>query len=198
MTANVVGTVAANSAPQVVAEAADIHDVGAATNEAGEIFETSTTVNMASLFDDAEDNKLTFNFTEPAQGFGMDQNAEEGSGSIDVYESAITAEGNVTLDQLLFVNEATGAVQYFTTLTKTHDGNDTDGAGNLVTMTLVANDGTADSLPVEVSLRIDVEATAINVGTAGGGYRERGGSKKWQDYRNHRCSRREHDGPCLR
>ena len=164
VTANVVGTVAANSAPQVVAEAADIHDVGAATNKAGEIFETSTTVNMASLFDDAEDNKLTFNFTEPAQGFGTDQNAEEGSGSIDVYESAITAEGNVTLDQLLFVNEATGAVQYFTTLTKTHDGSDTDGAGNLVTMTLVANDGTADSKPVDVSLRIDVKATAINVG----------------------------------
>ena len=80
VTANVVGTVAANSAAQVVAEAADIHDVGAATNSAGEIFETSTTVNMASLFDDAEDDKLTFDFTNPTQEFGTDQNAAEGSG----------------------------------------------------------------------------------------------------------------------
>ena len=63
-TESVVGTVAANSAPQVVAEAADIHDVGAATNKAGQIFEASTTVNMASLFDDAEDDKLTFDFTQ--------------------------------------------------------------------------------------------------------------------------------------
>ena len=38
-----------------------------------------------------------------------------------------------------------------------------DGDGNLVTMTLVANDGTADSASVEVSLRIDVKATAITV-----------------------------------
>ena len=106
--------------------------------------------------------------------------------------------GNETLDQLLFVNEATGAVQYFTTLTHTHDGEDMDGDGNLVTMTLVANDGTADSASVEVSLRIDVKATAITVGTLETGYRERGGSIWWPDYRNHRCSRREHDGPCLR
>ena len=168
VTANVVGTVAANSAAQVVAEAADIHDVGAATNKAGEIFETSTTVNMASLFDDAEDDKLTFNFTTPAQGFGTDQNAAEGSGSIDVYESGSTGGGNETLDQLLFVNEATGAVQYFTTLTHTHDGTATDGDGNLVTMRLVANDGTADSAEAMVSLRIDVKATAIIAGTAEG------------------------------
>ena len=33
-------------------------------------------------------------------------------------------------------------------------------------MTLVANDGTADSKPVEVSLRIDVEATTIMAGAA--------------------------------
>ena len=166
-TANVVGTVAANSAPQVVAEeGADIHDVGAATNDAGEIFKTSTTVNMASLFDDAEDDKLTFNFTEPALGFGTDQNAADGSGDIDIYESAGT-DGNATLDQLLFVNEATGAVQYFTTLTHTHDGIATDGKGNLVTMTLVANDGTADdSASVDVSLRIDVEAKSIIAGAA--------------------------------
>ncbi len=170
-TVNVVGTVAANSAPQVVAEAADIHDVGAATNEEGEIFETSTTVNMASLFDDAEDDKLTYDFSRLTQEFGMDTNAEEGSGDIDVYESPGT-DGNATFDQLLFVNEATGAVQYFTTLTHTHDGNADDGKGNLLTMTLVANDaleGDTDltdnvSAKVEVSLRIDVEATAINVG----------------------------------
>ena len=70
------------------------------------------------------------------------------------------------MDQLLIVNEATGAVQYFTTLIHTHDGNADDGKGNLVTMTLVANDGrrTSDSASVEVSLRIDVKATAINVG----------------------------------
>ena len=167
VTANVVGTVAANSVAQVVAEAADIHDVGAATNSKGAIFETSTTVNMASLFDDAEDDKLTFNFTNPAQEFGTDQNAAEGSGDIDIYESAGTDGGNDTLDQLLFVNEATGAVQYFTTLTHTHDGTVADGEGNLVTMTLVANDGTArqcrQRVRHEVSLRIDVKATAIAV-----------------------------------
>ena len=167
-TANVVGTAdAANSAAQVVAEEeGDIHDVGAATNSAGEIFEASTTVKMASLFDDAEDDKLTFEFTPPAQEFGADQYDGEGdSGPIEVYESAGTG-GNETFDQLLFVNEATGAVQYFTTLTHTHDGDAAmDGEGNLVTMTLVANDGTADSESVEVSLRIDVEAKSITVGT---------------------------------
>ena len=76
---------------------------------------------MASLFDDAEDDKLTFDFMNPTQQFGTDQNAAVGSGDIDVYESG-TDGGNETLDQLLFVNEATGAVQYFTTLTHTHDG----------------------------------------------------------------------------
>ena len=167
VTANVVGTVAANSVAQVVAEAADIHDVGAATNSKGAIFETSTTVNMASLFDDAEDDKLTFNFTNPTQEFGTDQNAAEGSGDIDIYESG-TDGGTETLDQLLFVNEATGAVQYFTTLTHTHDGEDMDGDGNLLTMTLVANDGTADSAPTMVSLRIDVKATAITVASVAG------------------------------
>ena len=171
VTANVVGTVAANSVAQVVAEAADIHDVGAATNSKGEIFETSTTVNMASLFDDAEDDKLTFNFTNPAQQFGTDQNAAAGSGDIDIYESG--TEAGTTLDQLLFVNEATGAVQYFTTLTHTHDGSAIDGEGNLLTMTLVANDGTADSAAAMVSLRIDVKATAIAVvNVAGAGIAE--------------------------
>ena len=167
-TANVFGSAAGNSAAQVVAEEeGDIHDVGAATNSKGAIFETSTTVNMASLFDDAEDNKLTFNFTNPTQEFGTDQNAAEGSGDIDIYESG-AGGGTETLDQILIVNEATGAVQYFTTLTHTHDGEDMDGDGNLVTMTLVANDGTADSEPVDVSLRIDVKATAITVGNVAG------------------------------
>ena len=55
-------------------------------------------------------------------------------------------------------------------MTHTHDGEDMDGDGNLVTMTLVANDSPAgedgnNSAAVEVSLRIDVKATAITVGT---------------------------------
>ena len=101
------------------------------------------------------------------KNLGRIRTLKEGLETIDVYESAGTG-GNETFDQLLFVNEATGAVQYFTTLTHTHDGEDMDGDGNLVTMTLVANDGTADSASVDVSLRIDVKATAITLGTAGG------------------------------
>ena len=158
-------TVAApvNSGPISPEDAVTI-DLGAAPAEEGQLKSLTTTVAMATLFEDIEGG-LTFSFASPTN-FGAD--SVDGEASLDVYYDGNTGDGDG--DQLLIVDEATGAIRYYTTMSHTHDDQDTDGQGNLVVMVLTANDAAANNGggatdTVNVQLRIDVAPTDVEVGT---------------------------------
>ena len=122
-------------------------------------------VPMASLFDDIEGG-LSFAFGTP-EGFAPQT---IGGPRLDVSLDANGEdEGNQLGDQLIIIDEKTGKVNYYTTLSQTHDGSDDDGTGNFITSLLTANDdpnrdGTPDASDmVTVRFRIDVEPTGFQV-----------------------------------
>ena len=160
-----------NSGP-IAPEANHIIDLGAAPDTEGELVSLTTTVNMASLFEDIEGG-LTFVFANPTN-FGAD--SVGGTATLDVYHDENPGTSGTPPvengDQLLIVDEATGHIRYYTTQTQNHGADSIDdGAGNLVTMVLTANDdfdgdGTPNNTAnVNVQLRIDVEPTGFQVGT---------------------------------
>ena len=137
-------------------------DLGAAPAEEGDLASLRTTVPMLTLFEDIEGG-LTFDFASPA-AFASDSIG--GDASLDVYHDENTSAGEG--DQLLIIDEATGAVRYYTTMAQTHDDDNSDGAGNFVTTVLTANDAAANngggaSDTIDVRLRIDVAPTDIQV-----------------------------------
>ena len=138
-------------------------DLGAAPVEEGQLASHSATVPMASLFEDVEGG-LTFDFAAPTN-FGPD--GIEGDATLDVYHDVNTTDGEG--DQLLILDEATGAVNYYTTMSHGHDDNDADGGGNLIISELTANDAAADggngaTATINVQFRIDVAPTGFEVG----------------------------------
>ena len=136
----------------VVIKAMDDMDVGAAKK--GEVFKASPTFDFASLFEDAEGDAMKFDVAvDSSAGWGTDQYNDL---RLNVYQSSTSANGN----QLLIVDEDTGAVHYYTTMLQNHDGDPTDGAGNTVdlTVSVVGGDAAATAM---VKLRIDVEATSV-------------------------------------
>lgn len=151
----------ANSGP-VAPKANFIVDLGAAPAEEGDLETHTATVRMANLFEDIEGG-LTYGFAAPGS-FELD--SVGGEASLDVYY-----DGNTTSagdgDQLLIIDEATGAVSYYTTMSHGHDEDGADGAGNLVTSVLTATDAAANDATarVNVQFRIDVAPTGFEVGT---------------------------------
>ncbi len=142
-------------------------DLGAAPADDGKandntLVSLETTVDMASLFEDAEGDPLTFAFTSP--GNFVEQTI--GGSDLEVYLDDNPGDGEG--DQLLIVEPATGKVRYYTTQSQNHDGTDTDGIGNFVTTTLTATARTGDMTQetVDVRFRIDVEPTGFQVDAA--------------------------------
>ena len=160
-------TVAArlNTSPLARAENFTI-DLGAAPAEEGVLVSHMYTVPMSSLFEDLEGG-LTFDFLSPS-AFSSDSLKDDTS--LDLYFDRNDGEGRG--DQLLIVDEATGAVDYFTTMSNGHDDDQADGGGNLVILKLRANDqaannGNGASADINVQLRIDVAPTGFQVSEKG-------------------------------
>ena len=141
----VAGTAPVNT--QAIAVDADVVLLGKAPAMNGELQEYRTTIDANSLFEDIEGG-LTFTFS----------NADVGTDSYGDQTLDVTL--NSTGDQLLIIDETTGAVRYFTTKANNHGDSTGDGAGNVVTITVTAADGTNTAVTNEVNLAIDVPGAA--------------------------------------
>ena len=99
------------------------------------ITKVEETVDVASLFQDANGDKLTYT-TAGDQGF---------------------QGGNY-----LRFDANTGKLLYITDNQGSHDDGDNDGGGNVVAITVTANDGNNGTVTSMVSIRLNVAPTAIN------------------------------------
>ena len=122
--------------------------------------EGTATGNVASLFFDADGDDLTYTLVgDPAT-----TNVEPGQ---MVYRSAND-------DQILTLNSQTGAITYYTNNAMSHDDDTTDtdgdGGGNIFSVTVNANDGTADTTDdLTVNIRVNVAPTDIFINGAATG-----------------------------
>ena len=160
------GTARENVAPQ--GKAPEPIELGAAPAKAGELMQlTSGPIDFSKIFSDFDGDKLDITLGS-ISGAG---NPISAGSDLQVYLSASGDAGN----SLLIVDPDTGEVWYHTTQASNHDGIATDGAGNIINMSYTANDGTSDNTiveedgtvttgPVNVGLRIDVKGRLDNEG----------------------------------
>ena len=112
------------------------------------------TVDLRSLFQDPDSARLTYTVTSTL-------GSDEATGDANTLQ--ITSAGGV-----LTFEERTGKLTYVSDVTQNHDGTDTDGAGNMITLAVVADDdngGANADASANVHLRINVAPTGINFGT---------------------------------
>ncbi len=154
----------ATDSPPIALNATNTIDLGAAAEEEGTLASLTATVSMSKLFEDVEGG-LSFGFGAPSEGswealFNTDLD-------LDVFHQANGDGGadDTEGDQLLILDEATGAVRYYTTKAQNHDGDNTDGAGNWITSQLTATDASDQSVNTNLQFRIDVAPTGFQVGT---------------------------------
>ena len=139
---------------------------------------------IADLFFDSDGNDLTYSITGVTPDLaasavddtdaGYDAELSEG---MQVYRSYTTTidsgtsdETRADLQQTIAIDKDTGEITYFSDTSQTHDGDDTDGAGNTLVVTVSATDGMLNATPatIPVTVRINVAPTAIELddGTA--------------------------------
>ena len=100
------------------------------------------TVDLASLFQDADGDRLTFTVTR-------------GDGGVN---------GQLSNGDFANLDAATGKLTFITDNSGGHDDDSGDGDGNVVTFTVTANDGNGGSTTATVGLRLDVAPTGFQAG----------------------------------
>ncbi|MYD01219.1 MAG: hypothetical protein F4X06_02580 [Gammaproteobacteria bacterium] len=122
-------------------------------NNAGWNLSHTEEINLASLFQDPDSSRLTFTVTAgAASGLG----AGSASGNTYLFDAA---SGGVLVFE---VQGSTGKLTFNSDVYRGHDGTGTDGTGNIITLSINANDGANDSEPdATVNLRINVAPTDI-------------------------------------
>ena len=146
------------SHPIVVMEDNSVDDFGAMNVP---LFEESRKLELDGLFEDAENDPMTFVITTAQSSvFRMD---DSGGSALKVYRDG-NADG---FDQLLIIDDASETVHYYTTKKHTHDGDNTDGMGNTIDLSVSVKDGDDDQMAT-VKLHIDVEETGVNYSNQSG------------------------------
>ena len=122
----------------------------AAGDASGHNLSHTEMVPLASLFQDPDSARLTYTVESVAGGLG----ANSGSGTTYVYDAG---EGGV-----LTFEASSGKLTFNSDVYRTHDGTDTDGTGNVLTLNLNASDGTNSSTAqAAINVRINVAPTGI-------------------------------------
>ena len=141
-------TTAANNAPERTQEEYEIR-----VNLNSDDDEGTGTGSVAGRFFDADGDDLTYTLVgEPGSG------VQPGS---TVYRSADD-------DQILTINSDSGNITYYTNNGTTHDGEATDGGGNIFTVTVQATDDGTPMMTTEenltVNVRVNVAPTSMQLG----------------------------------
>ena len=124
------------------------------TNMAGNNLSITEMVPLASLFQDPDSARLTF-----AVDNSSDLGTNTGTGTTYVFNDS---PGGV-----LVFEASTGKLTFNSDVYQTHDGDNTDGDGNVITLEITASDGANTSAtPAEVNLRINVAPTGITFNDA--------------------------------
>ena len=145
-----------NTAPTAVKET---HYIDQDMDKDATVTEARGTIDVASLFEDLDGDKLTFTVTA---GPGSDLVTEtDGANNAAIWMSA-NAQGLMSFDA------STGELVYVTADKSGHDGDGSDGGGNVVTLTVQASDGEATTTTM-VGVRLNVapgeEVTGGNAAT---------------------------------
>ena len=142
-------TTAANNAPERTQAEYEIR-----VNLNSDDDEGTGTGSVAGRFFDADGDDLTYTLVGEPDGSGV----QPGS---TVYRSADD-------DQILTINSDSGNITYYTNNGTTHDGEATDGGGNIFTVTVQAMDDGTPMMTTEenltVNVRVNVAPTSMQLG----------------------------------
>ena len=145
---------------------------------------TSATFQASNMFHDPDGDDLMYSIT----GVTPDQDLTAAAGPPAVAGREAELEGDVwrvhktedvagtntptnDLEQSISINPGTGEITYLTDRSHTHDGTDTDGAGNTLTVALSVTDGQTGATAITdqtVTVRINVAPTAIRLDDGNG------------------------------
>ena len=173
-----VGGARENTSPTATGEDNEIEvKLGAmkGTNQPAKV----VTFDASDLFFDTDSDELSYSITAVATDLDLTADATTTEGRAAELEGGLVYRVHKTewdaddseidmtddLQQSLVINQKTGEITYFTDLAQTHDGTDTDAAGNTLTFTISATDSKTGTTPAtaDVVVRINVAPTAINL-----------------------------------
>ena len=144
-----------NTAPTMVKN----HTIDAPVDDMGDSTQVHGTVDLSTLFEDLNGDKLTYSVT----GFTPSV-SDLSTVDTDPRNTEWTGAGEDHVVSFK-VNGATGTLSYVTDLKRAHDGDGTDAGGNMVSFTISASDnrgGTPATAMVHVRLNVkpsDIELT---------------------------------------
>ncbi len=140
-----------------VSVAAPGHPARGTSNNAGHNLSHEEIVPLASLFQDPDSARLTYSVTATDGNLG----SNNGSGSTYVYDAA---DGGV-----LTFEAGSGKLTFNSDVYRTHDGDNSDGDGNMLQLTITATDEGNRTGTADVNLRINVAPTDIHFASAADG-----------------------------
>ncbi len=131
------------------------HPMGATvSNNAGWNLSHTEEIDLSKLFEDPDSPRLIYTVASTGAGLG-DVASVGGAYVYDVGD----ANGGVLV---LEISGSTAKLTFNSDVYRTHDGNATDGQGNVLTLTINASDGANQSDPdADINLRINVAPTGI-------------------------------------
>ena len=172
-------------------------DLGAAPARDGFLAELTGSMTLKDLFEDVEGD-LSFEFAKPEIRFTNTDTDRGESPNLQVFFDENEAGG----DQLLILNEVTGQVHYYTTMSHDHgdvsrDATADDGAGNFVVTELRATDSVGTDT-LNVQLRIDTAPngfilTGMDSGQDEGGVGSEGDGDDGEDVSATKVANRPYD-----
>ena len=135
------------------------HGSTPADNAAGHNLSITRTVPLASLFQYPDTPAGALRFQAAAvDGTGLGEDSNNGVGGTHVFDGDDTAGGVLVFDA------NTGTLTFNSDVYRTHDGEDGDGQGNVLKLSITAMDDRDDPTPdtAQINLRINVAPTGIN------------------------------------
>ena len=136
-------------------------------NNAGHNLSYTHTVDLASLFQDPDSSRLTFTATA-GEGSGLTGDGTDGTpvGGTYVWDGDTSPGGALVFE----IQGHTGKLTFNSDVYRTHDGDDDDGMGNVITLNITArdtsgnssnNNTSSDAQTAAVNLRINVAPSGI-------------------------------------
>ena len=157
-----------NTAPSKLKD----HTIDAQVDDMGDSTQVHGTVDLSTLFEDLNGDRLTFEVTD----FSPSGIRDLSTGTPTSGDSRNTefVGGNADHVVSFKIDGSTGTLTYVTDLPGNHDGeSDGDGQGNMVSFTVRANDGKTDEFErptAMVNVRLNVKPSGIDEDEVSGGY----------------------------
>ena len=152
-----IGGDVSNNPPVVVDDAYEIEGVAPASGTQ----KYEYVIPLSSLFQDSEGDSLTYTIEGEYPLFSVDDESDADGGD-SIFNHILSRSGSSVM--LVEIEGGNARLTYVTDVSGGHDGDDSDGGGNVLTLKVEASDDDhGDNAETEITIRLNVAPTSIEI-----------------------------------